>query len=248
MYTKDQAICIRKVDYSDTSQILTLFCRQSGKISAIAKGSRRGKSSFGSPIGIFSVGEIVFLPPGGGSLATLTEFDHLPLFTHLRDSLFSMNASLMMCELINMLVDEYDPHPGLYDKFVMFLENLGHNISQNQKMALVIVFELGLLTEVGMAIPANKCCNCRGGLEGRGDVFFCAETGGFICRDCEGTFVEKFKVDPQVLTAISKPQTLDHLPQNILWDAERLLIHHLAYLLHKMPKTASYFLTQTIHQ
>ncbi|MDO9600994.1 MAG: DNA repair protein RecO, partial [Rhodocyclaceae bacterium] len=114
-------------------------------------------------------------------------------FSHLRNSLFSMNAALMMCELIGMLVDEYDPHPGLYDKFVMFLDNLGHNISQNQKMALVIVFELGLLTEVGMAIPANNCCNCRNGLDGGGDIYFCAETGGFICRDCEGSFVDKFK-------------------------------------------------------
>jgi recombinational DNA repair protein (RecF pathway) len=41
MLTRDRAVCIRTVDYSETSQILTLFGRLSGKIRAIAKGSKR---------------------------------------------------------------------------------------------------------------------------------------------------------------------------------------------------------------
>ncbi|MHC4433863.1 MAG: DNA repair protein RecO, partial [Planctomycetota bacterium] len=46
MLTKDMAICIRAVDYSETSQIVTLFARDTGKIGAIAKGSKRPKSKF----------------------------------------------------------------------------------------------------------------------------------------------------------------------------------------------------------
>ncbi|MBM4027044.1 MAG: DNA repair protein RecO, partial [Planctomycetes bacterium] len=41
MLTKDQAICLRTVDYSETSQVVTLFARQAGKVRAIAKGSKR---------------------------------------------------------------------------------------------------------------------------------------------------------------------------------------------------------------
>ena len=41
MLTKDRAICVRVADYSETSQVVTLFARLSGKVRAIAKGSKR---------------------------------------------------------------------------------------------------------------------------------------------------------------------------------------------------------------
>ena len=45
MLKKDQAVCLRKADYSETSQVVTLFTRSHGKIPAMAKGAKRAKSS-----------------------------------------------------------------------------------------------------------------------------------------------------------------------------------------------------------
>ncbi|MHC4155757.1 MAG: DNA repair protein RecO, partial [Planctomycetota bacterium] len=56
MLTKDEAICIRAVDYSETSQIVTFFTRANGKVGAIAKGSKRPKSAFDGAIEVFSHG------------------------------------------------------------------------------------------------------------------------------------------------------------------------------------------------
>ena len=72
---KDTAICIRTTDYSETSQILTFFAKDSGKISAIAKGSKRPRSSFAGPFEIFSYGKIVFADSNKEKLSTLTEFE-----------------------------------------------------------------------------------------------------------------------------------------------------------------------------
>jgi len=74
MLVKDTAICIRAVDYSETSQIVTFFTRATGRISAIAKGSKRPKSKFDGPIELFSCGNIVFSDSNKEKLATLTEF------------------------------------------------------------------------------------------------------------------------------------------------------------------------------
>jgi DNA repair protein RecO (recombination protein O) len=243
MHIKDQAVCIRKVDYSDSSQILTLLCRDNGKISAIAKGARRSKSAFGSPIGLFSVGEIVYLPPGGGELAIIAEFDHLPLFSRLRNSLIAMNAATMMCELIDLLVDKYDPHPGLYDKFINFLEDISTG-TKSHCLALLIVFQLNLLSEIGTAIPLKNCGNCNAPLAGSSEIYFCAETGGLICRDCEASFTEKIRLTPQAALAVSNPQALETIDEKTLWDIEKMMIHHFAHTLHKMPRTASFFLSQ----
>ena len=93
-HNKDIAICLRKTDYSETSQIVTLFCRDGGKISAIAKGSRRKKSSFGGPIEIFSYGQIIYTQSDKGKLATLADFDQLPKFQGLGRKLISMHSGM----------------------------------------------------------------------------------------------------------------------------------------------------------
>ena len=56
MLVKDSGICIKAVDYSETSQIVTLFTYHNGKVQAIAKGSKRKKSSFEGQIEIFTKG------------------------------------------------------------------------------------------------------------------------------------------------------------------------------------------------
>ena len=53
MLNKDTAICIRALDYSESSQIVTFFTRATGKVDAIAKGSKRTGSRFDGPIEIF---------------------------------------------------------------------------------------------------------------------------------------------------------------------------------------------------
>ncbi|HOV78047.1 MAG TPA: recombination protein O N-terminal domain-containing protein, partial [Sedimentisphaerales bacterium] len=94
MLNKDRAVCIRTVDYSETSQILTLFGRLSGKIRAIAKGSKRVKSAFEGPIEVLSCGQIVYSPAFGGRLATLTEFQPDPTRGGIRRCLFVLNCAL----------------------------------------------------------------------------------------------------------------------------------------------------------
>jgi len=141
MLTKDVAICIRAVDYSETSQIVTFFARAAGKISAIAKGSKRPKSAFDGPIEIFSYGKIVFSDSNKEKLATLTEFaphqlgvpstqkarrfdaGQVARGTGLSNNLFTMNCCLFSTELLNKLTHDYDPHPQLFDDFLQFLEN-----------------------------------------------------------------------------------------------------------------------------
>jgi len=100
MLTKDMAICIRAVDYSETSQIVTLFTRDTGKIGAIAKGSKRPKSTFDGPIEILSHGQILFADSYKDKLATLTEFEQEPTLLNLRKNLFAMYCCYFAAELV----------------------------------------------------------------------------------------------------------------------------------------------------
>jgi len=186
---KDTAICIRAVDYSETSQIVTFFARAAGKISAIAKGSKRPKSAFDGPIEIFSYGKIVFADSNKEKLATLTEFESAyggPGFTGLSNNLFTLNCCLFGAELLNNLTHDYDPHPQLFDDFLQFLENTQSSIldsrfsipdnqsltsiqqscpgapgSSIEILTLLILFQLSLLKEVGLQPILSYCVNCK---------------------------------------------------------------------------------------
>jgi DNA repair protein RecO (recombination protein O) len=161
MLTKDVAICIRAVDYSETSQIVTFFARATGKISTIAKGSKRPKSAFDGPIEIFSQGKIVFSDSNREKLATLTEFEQQPILSGLRNNLFALNCCFFGAELLNNMTDDYDPHPELFDGFMQFLQNSCEAKNKSEMLALLILFQLSLLKEVGLMPVLDTCVNCK---------------------------------------------------------------------------------------
>src|SRR5512146_3135762 len=89
---QDRCICLRKVEYSETSQILTLFGRAHGLVRVIAKGAHRttkaGASKFGGGVDLLDVAHAVFTDRPERDLSMLTEWKlregHLELRTSLR--------------------------------------------------------------------------------------------------------------------------------------------------------------------
>src|SRR5215471_16518543 len=116
----DQCICLRKFEYSETSQILTLLAKSHGLLRVIAKGAHRktkaGASKFGGGIDLLDLGEAVFTDAPERELATLTEWQLIDGHLELRRSLRSVYAGLFAAELVTALFEEHDPHPILFEK------------------------------------------------------------------------------------------------------------------------------------
>ena len=250
MLTKDAAVCIRAVDYSETSQIATFFTRATGKISAIAKGAKRPKSAFDGPIEVFSHGRIVFSDSSREKLATLTEFEQQPSFPKLRNNLFALNCCLFGAELVNSLTKDYDPHPGLFDSFMQFLQNTGNAKNKSEMLALLILFQLSLLKEVGLMPVFNACVNCKTRYEARGtkdetnwlEVYFSSAANGFICRDCEANFQDKISLTRNAAVYLADLKLLAGAQEKTLQEVERILIYHFTETLGHPPKMAKHIL------
>jgi len=263
MLTKDQAICIRTVDYSETSQVVTFFTKATGKINAIAKGSKRPKSAFGGPIELLAHGRIVFCDSSGEKLATLTEFESAAgtagpaphgTWGLLRNDLFALNCCLFAAELLNLLTDEHDPHPDLFDSFLQFLHDAQDAGDKSETMALLILFQLALLKEVvallkevGLQPILSHCANCKTSIEHRASsiehqVYFSSSANGLICRDCEPAFQDKFKLSRDAAAALANLRLLAESPQKTLLEIEKLLAHHFTELTGRRPKMAKHIL------
>jgi len=263
---KDTAICIRAVDYSETSQIVTFFARAAGKISAIAKGSKRPKSAFDGPIEIFSYGKIVYSDSNKEKLATLTEFESAyggAGFSGLSNNLFTLNCCLFSTELLNKFTHDYDPHPQLFDDFLQFLQNAQENKNKHQMLALLILFQLALLKEVGLQPILNYCVNCKtryehqassisavpkgtpcgGHLAVEHRVYFSSSANGLICRDCEASFQDKVRLTQTAANCLSNLKLLAESQEKTLNEIETVLVGHFTELLGHKPKMAKYILT-----
>lgn len=249
MLTKDTAICIRALDYSETSQILTLFTRAAGKISVIAKGSKRPKSAFDGPIEVFSYGEIVFSDSSREKLATLTEFEQQPGFADLANNLFALNCCLFGAELVNSLTNEYDPHPELFDSFLQFLQNANeHRATSDERrdlLSLLILFQLVLLREIGLMPILNACANCKtshGSRSTSHEFYFSSLANGLICGDCEASFPDKIKLTKNAADCLANAKLIAEAKEKTLNEIEKALVKHFTEILHRPPKMAKYVL------
>ena len=250
MLSKDLAICIRAVDYSETSQIVSFFTRDTGKISVIAKGSKRPRSAFDGPIEIFSTGRIVFSHAPERKLATLTEFEPRPGRVSKYEmpgvryelGLYALNCSYFAAELLNHLTDEYDPHPELFDDFAQFLQDTAEAPDRVTALALLIFFQLSLLKQVGVKPILNACanCKCRYG-PGWSETYFSSSANGLVCRDCEDSFPDKIMLSAEAANILADLKLIAKADEKMLKEIERTLVYHFTELLHRPPRMAKHF-------
>jgi DNA repair protein RecO (recombination protein O) len=241
MYIKDQGICIHTVDYSETSQVVTFFTRDHGKVGAMAKGSRRPKSAIGGRIELFSYGDLVLVDSPNAKLATLTEFQaRFDVVVGMSSRLSAYHCALLATELLDKLTQDRDPHPGLYEGYLEFLQE---DIATQEVLPGLIRFQWGLLRQIGLEPVTDRCANCQTPLiPAWPECYFSSLANGLICRDCEGAFADRISVSgpaARVLTGIDRQGASDPAACDTV---ERLLINHFSNLLHHRPRTADYVL------
>jgi DNA repair protein RecO (recombination protein O) len=195
----DRCICLRKTEFSETSQILTLFSREHGITRVIAKGAHRrtkaGASKFDGGIDFLDVGQAVFSHDPARDLVPLTEWSLCEGHLGLRRSLRGIYLGLYAAELVGRLIEEHDPHPELFER----LESTLPELATPRREEAFLAFEMDLLRESGYLAELFTCVSCGLALDDRGPTFFSSERGGTICRNCEGTIPDRNSIDPRLL-------------------------------------------------
>ena len=121
---RTEAVVLRSLDYGETSQIVTLFTREKGKLGVMAKGARRPKSSFGATLQPMAYTQVVFYYKPTRTLQTLSESSHVESFHRLRRNLTSITVGLRIVELVDALMEEEDPQLEAFALLVRVLRRL----------------------------------------------------------------------------------------------------------------------------
>lgn len=176
------ALTIRASDVFETSTVATLFTRELGKASGLAKGARRLKSPMQGGLDLLGVSDIVLLHKGTEALDLIIEAAPVERFDALRRDLPALYAGYYIAELLADLTDSHDPHPRLFDAAVVTLRHLDDRALRASR---VFRFELACLRELGLMPSLDECSGCGRSVDGAGDSFaFGLATGGVLCPAC----------------------------------------------------------------
>ncbi len=249
---RDRCICVRKVEYSETSQILVLFGRDQGLFRVIAKGAHRrtkaGASKFDGGVDLVDIGDAVFMFDPGRNLNTLTEWSLRQGHLELRRNLRGMYLSLYAAELLGTLIEEHDPHPDLFDR----MEATVAELATPRVEETFLAFELDLLRQTGHLAELNACVDCGSVIVDRDGVYFSPARGGAICRNCEAATPDRLALDPRLLRlaqqimrlprANGSPQRLPRLTRHQTDPLNRLLADHIEHTLNRRLRMPPYVL------
>lgn len=177
MLEKMQGIVMKTQDYGETHKIVTIFSRQTGKISAVARGAKKPKSRMAAMTQPFIYGDFfVYLNSG---LSTLQQGDVIYSFRSVREDIIKTAYASYVVELTDKLTDAHSPDHELFDQLYQTLNWIAE---YDDADIPIMMYELKLFKKGGFAPIVDKCAHCGGNVA---PFAFSVTEGGLLCSACQ---------------------------------------------------------------
>ncbi|UCG32318.1 MAG: DNA repair protein RecO [Phycisphaerales bacterium] len=244
----DVAITLRRLDFSETSQVLVLFARAAGKVRVIAKGVKRGtRKRYATGIDLLEMGHLIFTErqERQANLATLVEWKQITAFSGLRNDLKRLYGAQYVAETTAALTEDRDPHECLFDALAEALHALE---AAPNMLPAVVEYQVRLLTEIGLYPELGRCLECGRAWKRRPGWFLSSHRGGLICRDCESVMVEKRRLRDgtvELLTGLTARKTPSSAQPPHWIGGFDVLDYHITHLMGRPPATSPYVVSES---
>ncbi|WP_254511922.1 DNA repair protein RecO [Anatilimnocola floriformis] len=216
---KSTGIVLRLVEFSETSLIVTMFTREFGKVTALAKGARRPKGPFESALDLLAVARIVFLRKSADVLDLLTEAKLDRRFRAAGRDLNRLYSAYYVAELLAELTDTHDPHPELFDGANQALLALDGEVPP---ATVILWLEMLALAQVGHAPTLDQCAACSREVEITPRVPFGLLAGGLLCANCRSGQRQVVSVRAETIRTLKQfASTAENWQQLVVPAAER---------------------------
>lgn len=233
---KTLALVIRTIPFGETSSVVALYCREFGKLRALAKGAWRPKSSFDGGLDLLSMSQVLVLRKSSGGLDLLTEASLESRF-RVGTSLAAVLGGLHVAELLDVLTADADPQPELFDVAHATLRRLSDWRGDESSLAgILLSTELAILRIVGHAPETSLCVECRGPLPSSGRTAFGMLEGGTLCPECRRGRRAVASLSAAALAALGGH---GEPPPEAATEARAVITSYLAHLLGRPTRVAA---------
>lgn len=189
---QSSAVVLRVYPWSETSLVATIYTREFGKLSVLAKGARRPKSPFEAALDLLSICRVVFVSKSADSLDILTEAKLERRFRGTDFGLLRLYCGYYVSELVDRLTDKGEKQPEIYELVTKTLDDLQNRDADPG--ATVLRLELGMLRLLGHLPTWQQCAQCGVDVGSESDsskqtvgnqgVVFGVNYGGVLCERC----------------------------------------------------------------
>lgn len=123
-YRKTQGIVIRVMDYRESSQIVTIYTRDYGKVTLMARGSRRQRKDMDGPFDLLTYCEVVYISNPLKQMNILTGSKIYDNFSALRNTYGKHLYGWMVAEMLNEITPPEDSNRSLFSLAKATLRNM----------------------------------------------------------------------------------------------------------------------------
>jgi DNA repair protein RecO (recombination protein O) len=179
---KTEAVVLGKINYSESSLIVSLFTKSNGLVSAIIKGGRRPKSKLVSVVDVLNHIQIVMYRKESREIQIISSADLISYFPNVKSDLTTTSYAYAVVEIVKDLLNENEANELLFNGLVRILNLMEKN--QEHPAILFGRFFIFFLREIGYELNLETCVVCSDPLtEADKPTRFFYE--GFVCEKCK---------------------------------------------------------------
>jgi|GEM_PF-1048799 len=177
-----EGIVLRRIDYGESDQVIKLFLKETGNISAIAKGIKRSKKRFPHRLEPFRVYDFSLRKrKPGQSLYLIQSADQIHDFEGIKGDIRKIALGNFILEILLIAIKESHPHPELYEFILKTFRNLSETEGIFSLWFYVAIHVMGFL---GFSPNFETCLNCKKPLRKTETHRFDPAKGGLVCPHC----------------------------------------------------------------
>ncbi|MGE5497656.1 MAG: DNA repair protein RecO [Syntrophothermus sp.] len=229
---KTEAIVLSKLNFRESSTIVTFYTRALGKVSAMIKGARSAKSMIGMKADILNLIQIVIYSKKDRELQLVTQAELISHYPQIKSDLEKLKYASAVVELVQAFTVEEEVNERLFKGITRILDLF--ETSNENGGSLLVKFILFLIKETGFEIHIDSCPVCGNELPHDRVPLYNFERG-LICDDCINNLVQS-SVFPKELFKLmlglrnNKSATLQDQA-----EIEKVLVFLENYLKYHMP-------------
>ncbi|TWU26740.1 DNA repair protein RecO [Novipirellula galeiformis] len=245
---QSHAIVLRTTEFSETSLVVTLFTRDFGRLTAIAKGARRPKGPFEGSLDLLAVCRVVVHRKSGDVLDLLTEAKLHRRFRGAERSLARVYAGYYVAEILRLMTDDHDPHVDVYDLTISVLNQID---GVGDVASTILYYEAQMLRRLGHAPGLDRCTDCGKEVVPSGPrIPFALATGGIVCSPCASRQHSVISVRQRVIQQLrdlvdAKTSLPTLVSPHVYGELRGVMSRYIQTIVGRVPRT-QYLLPQSV--
>ena len=203
---KSTAIVLKSINWRDSSKIVTLFSREEGKLSVIAKGAKQLKSKYQGILESINLLEVVIYISASRKLQILGQAAVEDSFKGIRSDYEKTGYTFALLELTDTFFKEGSVDTIYFDFLISLLSEL-EKITDPRVVFWYFLIKLG--SYLGFKPVFDQCATCSTSILAEESVFSIKE-GAIICRKCGASPEMGWELSNLARKSLSNLQKMNH--------------------------------------